>query len=62
MEVCCLTMFEVYVKLKKRAVTFEHARENLENLYALFEYLSVETPPAAQVGGWAMTADGAPGT
>lgn len=49
MEVSCLTLFEVYLKLKKKAVTFEHIRENLENMYAMVEFLDAETPSAAQV-------------
>lgn len=49
MEVSCLTLFEVYLKLKKKAVTFEHVRENMENLFAMVEYLDVETQSAAKV-------------
>ncbi|XP_003746302.1 microtubule-associated serine/threonine-protein kinase 2-like [Galendromus occidentalis] len=48
MEVSCLTLFEVYLKLKKKSVTFEHVRENLENMYALVDFLDVESPSAAQ--------------
>lgn len=48
-EVCTRTMYEVYIQIKKETVSFEHVRENFENLYAMVEYLDVETPMAAQV-------------
>lgn len=49
MEVSNLSVFELYINIKKKSITYEHIRENMANLFALKEYIEKASPTCGQV-------------